>query len=920
MTSGVGTIEELSNVITGAPFRINADDNDLTRTYAWSGTAHNSTSTETDLSGFVRTNLVRNPSFEIDTTGWATNGTIAQSTAQAFAGTHSLLVAWPTNAAHVSYVQNVPSGLTVGDVYTFSAWVYVPSGNPDVCLSTGFGAFGEPTSVKDQWTRISLTFTATAAGNSVKLTTAEASTSGQICYLDAVLLEDRDALENYFDGSTPNTGGSGITEPTDGTVLRTNLVPNPSFETNTTGWTAGSNTVLTRVTGGDSTGSHAQGSAEGALTRTGSTGTAQATTATGTSGIPVTAGEVYTVSGYFNRVTSPARTVTIAVIWYNAAGSVISTSTPPGVADTNVWTRFSAQVTAPAGAAFAALNPQVASAAALEGHLIDGFMFEHATAVSDYFDGGTTDTDSRLYDWTGTANGSASTETATFTELVSIDTASEADQIELTRDSNPGALIFEDPDGVVVMKDDDAVSREGSASHTLGPDDYSAIDMSFDMSHIINVVTIKYVEKIKKSGKKTRKVEHDHTYVDTASRAKYGPKKKTVTVHKKEDFAAHAQRIFDRNADPENVPTSVTVTICANGRQVADLLPQYEDGTYVGRKIDIEAPDGTIYTARISRIEHAIAPDVWQVKVFLRNASVIQKPRADSDRDTVTTEVANNPDGMVLSAHIEDDIDGTGKTLTGAIFQNASGVTDGGVAGFRFEDDTAGGVLKFYTGDPGEGGPGYLNPDIDTDSGRLFVELASPVVSGQTRAHVWLTHGNPGEVQLRNTALLVEDDATVDGDVFVGGGINAANLITSGGQGVQVTGSGNTVKIASPPSGGSANVNWNSVNGSIRQVTSARRFKTDIEPFDVDVEAALKMQPQVYTRLDRDEDEPEREVGFIAEDAEQLALTPWVVYDQDGEVVSFDYFKWVVALQAVCQSQQGAIEVLTARVEALESR
>jgi hypothetical protein len=239
------------------------------------------------------------------------------------------------------------------------------------------------------------------------------------------------------------------------------------------------------------------------------------------------------------------------------------------------------------------------------------------------------------------------TPSGSYVEVAYSEVASEADQILTTRDSNPGTVVFEDPDARIQIFDS-AVHRTGAPSLTIDSADYSDIDMTFDMSHIVNVLTVKYLEKIKGTANKpTRVVEHDHVYVDSSSKAKYGPFKKTHVVHKKSDFAAYAAGVFARNADPAKVPRSVTIPI----RRMVELLPGYQDGFYVGNKVNIVSPNGaTTYVCRVSRITHSITNKRWLVQVFLRHPDVVKHRRRPHG-----TNAANNPDGAVLGAHIDDD-------------------------------------------------------------------------------------------------------------------------------------------------------------------------------------------------------------------------------------------------------------------------
>lgn len=136
-------------------------------------------------------------SFEGGTVGdWAFDtfwgfpvGTRANSAVRAQSGTKSMLITWPTTAGG-SWVKTIVSGLVVGRTYTASAYVYVPTGSPDVWLDEPFGiGAGAYTSVKNAWSRITLTFVATAPSHSFGPHVATA-TAGQQCWVDSVQVDE----------------------------------------------------------------------------------------------------------------------------------------------------------------------------------------------------------------------------------------------------------------------------------------------------------------------------------------------------------------------------------------------------------------------------------------------------------------------------------------------------------------------------------------------------------------------------------------------------------------------------------------------------------------------------------------------------------------------------------------------------------
>src|SRR5581483_1021964 len=124
------------------------------------------------------------------------------------------------------------------------------------------------------------------------------------------------------------------------------------IETDTSGWAAGANTTISRITT-----QFAHGVASLQLASTAGGGTS-ATTPTGTNGIPVLPNQQYTAMAVARRISATTgRSVRIDIVWYTVAGAVISTSSSATATPTNTgWTtQVSVTANAPANAAFAAV-------------------------------------------------------------------------------------------------------------------------------------------------------------------------------------------------------------------------------------------------------------------------------------------------------------------------------------------------------------------------------------------------------------------------------------------------------------------------------------------------------------------------------------------------------------------------------------
>jgi hypothetical protein len=172
----------------------------------------------------TRTNLVVNPSFETNTTGWLGSfATIARVTTDAYVGSACLSTS-PTSALQTCGANLLSSSggrvaVDASSTYTISCYVFVPVGQPTVSMRlrrTEFSAVSGGTQVGSiitstttvftagtGWNRFSRTFTTQAGVAAITLRIEQGATAtiGQIWYIDAVMLEKAGTADYYFDGS-----------------------------------------------------------------------------------------------------------------------------------------------------------------------------------------------------------------------------------------------------------------------------------------------------------------------------------------------------------------------------------------------------------------------------------------------------------------------------------------------------------------------------------------------------------------------------------------------------------------------------------------------------------------------------------------------------------------------------------------------
>lgn len=178
--------------------------------------------------------------------------------------------------------------------------------------------------------------------------------------------------------------------------------------------------------------------------------------------------------------------------------------------------------------------------------------------------------------------------------------------------------------------------------------------------------------------------------------------------------------------------------------------------------------------------------------------------------------------------------------------------------------------------------------------------------------------------------------ASPPGDVAAAGTVSGANLSTGG------TVSGGALSTGGTVSGGALSIGGDgTVGGAFRapnavgyNITSTRRTawlqdsdgrlgyapstlraKTDVRPADIDPAAVLAVEPVAFRYREQVElqgDDAPVEVGFIAEQLDELGLGQWVYYSADGEPEGIEYSMLVVAQHALLRSMGERLDALEA--------
>jgi hypothetical protein len=294
-------------------------------------------------------------------------------------------------------------------------------------------------------------------------------------------------------------------------------------------------------------------------------------------------------------------------------------------------------------------------------------------------------------------------------------------------------------------------------------------------------------------------------------------------------------------------------------------------------------------------------------------------------------------------------------------------------------DATLGGTLRIRRNDPinlisifpqgGSGGRDWWIGSGRSGNGAIVEPGSFFVRDASTDANhlVILPNGNMGVGTTIPTAKLdVNGDALIGGDMTIRNGIvmdtaglndgtltlnglrmgnnsgegiasrrtsgqnqNGLDFYTSYNKRLSITNSGNVgVGIANPsyslhvngsfgvstlPFGDFRNVQWNEGTGQFYYDNSSRRHKENITPLEDDFLKLLQAEPKTYTRPNA----PGRwEIGFIAEEFDELGLKKLVDYGKNGEVEGINYEKICVYLTAIARKQQDQLKAQQKQAEA----
>ena len=164
--------------------------------------------------------------------------------------------------------------------------------------------------------------------------------------------------------------------------------------------------------------------------------------------------------------------------------------------------------------------------------------------------------------------------------------------------------------------------------------------------------------------------------------------------------------------------------------------------------------------------------------------------------------------------------------------------------------------------------------------------------------------------------LSVSQYATVSASLAVGYSsvpAGTGNAVFSGNVGIGTTlTSTSPLAVANLPTGGIITLMVDA-DGNVFKAASSIRYKDNIQPFSTDFKKILFASPKKYTYKSTGT----ADIGYLAEEFDQLGLTDLVIYDKDNRPDALKYDKISLFMLEVMKGQQNDIQALKAALPGL---
>ncbi|GHH87802.1 phage head spike fiber domain-containing protein [Streptomyces capitiformicae] len=136
-------------------------------------------------------NLMPNCSFESGVSEWTSSGTPTRVTDATHLqdGATAMKITWGAVSGQ-TMTSPVIYGLDIGQTYTFSAYVWVPTGDAPVQLSVAGSNIGSQSTVFDAFQRLTVSWTATSTSHQVRVRAVGTPAAGDVVWVDACQIEE----------------------------------------------------------------------------------------------------------------------------------------------------------------------------------------------------------------------------------------------------------------------------------------------------------------------------------------------------------------------------------------------------------------------------------------------------------------------------------------------------------------------------------------------------------------------------------------------------------------------------------------------------------------------------------------------------------------------------------------------------------
>lgn len=552
--------------------------------------------------------------------------------------------------------------------------------------------------------------------------------------------------------------------------------------------------------------------------------------------------------------------------------------------------------------------------------------------------------------WSVNGNGN---QVANPTVVAYNDNASALDQVAVTRDSALG-YAWVDRNGVLQAWD--RAELDTTVAAALDEATYTAdLNIDFDLETLINSVTVKVLRVIATTGA-TEEVSFG-PYVHAESFRKYGEHAKEFVVQGIDaadtvSIQQYAEAILEVNALPRLRVNELVLPIAGDRVEGPNLnlglLDLYDLVSVSNDRAGINE------AARVTRIHHEITATssggTWRTTLrFTADGSVAPStsvPAPPPSVGDVKDELDETIEGVIQTANGKNSITGATRAPTSAdpgiegdtwyhfVGGNISAVytyTSGAWVSRKLRDET---IDTLSVGKIAGLNAAFLNATIDyltsvditsstfaTSGGSYNFTLGGDAIAWSGGAYiakgptgVTVTDGGTAAVTVDSNSVDVFGIANFNGGVALNGNdLSGADVI-----GANRVNSGDVYVTNTPSESGTGlGAVYMGSGGRLRLSSSAAKYKTNIEPLDIDVDRFLELEPVTYDPIDGEDVAPT--VGFIADQAHDLGFTHLVGY-RDREIETLHYERVSAYQQAVLRELWRQNAELRARIEALEAQ